>query len=134
MIVWASTYFFFPRKIYRIRRGIHKHFKFWSFKHYSADLFEETVTSIIFPNYPNFNDATETYDDFIQKIVVAFDKISPIKKRGISHKCQEWFGNKISEAIKSRDKLVKKFVRSRLHIEKELYNATPYKVYKLIFN
>ena len=33
---------FSTRKISRIKRGSHKHIKFRSFKHYSADLFKET--------------------------------------------------------------------------------------------
>ena len=45
---------------------MHKHIKFHSFKHYLADLFKETVTSINFPNYQNFNDTAEAYNDFIQ--------------------------------------------------------------------
>ena len=44
------------------------------------------------------------------------------------------FDGEISEAIKNRVKLLKKFKKSRLHIDKELYNAAQYKVYKLIFN
>ena len=40
----------------------------------------------------------------------------------------------MSEAIKNRDKSLKKFKRSRLHIDKKLYNAVLYKVHKLIFN
>ena len=97
------------RKISRIKRGTHKHIKFRSFKHYSADLFKETLTSINFPNYLNFNDATEAYDDFIQKITVATDQLAPIKERRIKHNSQEWFDGEISEAIKNRDKLLKKF-------------------------
>ena len=62
---------FCTRKISRIKRGTHKHIKFRSFKHYLADLFKETLTSINFPKYLSFNDAAETYDDFIQKIIVA---------------------------------------------------------------
>ena len=73
---------FCTRKISRIKRGTHKHIKFRSFKHYSADLFKETLTSINFPNYLNFNDATEAYDDFIQKIMVAIDKEHLLKKEG----------------------------------------------------
>ena len=57
---------FCTKKISRIKRGRHKHIEFLSFKHYLADLFKETLTSINFPNYQNFNDATEAYDDFIQ--------------------------------------------------------------------
>ena len=91
-----------------------------------ADLFKETLTSINFPNYQNFNDATEAYDDFIQKIMVAIDKVAPIKERRIKHNSQEWFDGEISETIKNCDKLLKKLKRSRLHINKELYNAARY--------
>ena len=106
---------------------MHKHIKFCSFKHYSADLFKETLTSISFPNYQNFNDATEAYDNFIQKIMVAIDKVAPIKEKRINHNSQEWFDGEISEAIKSHDKLLKKFLKSTLHIDKELHNAARYK-------
>ena len=122
------------QKISRIKRGTHKHIKFRSFKHYSADLFKETLTSINFPNYENFDDATEAYDDFIQKIMVAINKVAPIKERKIKHNSQEYFNGEISEAIKNRDKLLKKFKRSRLHINKKLHNAARYKVHKMIFN
>ena len=87
-----------------------------------------------FLSYQNFNDAAEAYDDFIQKIMVAIDKVAPINKRRLKHNSQEWFDGEISEAIKNRDKLLKKFKRSRLHIDKELYNAARYKVHKMIFN
>ena len=95
---------FCPRKISRIKSGTHKHNKFRSFKNYSADLFKETLTSINFPNYHNYNDSTEAYDDSIQKIMVAIDKVAPIKERSIKHNSQEWFDGEISEATKSRDK------------------------------
>ena len=115
-------------KISRIKRDMHKHIKFRSFKHYSADLFKETLTSINFCNYLSFNDATEAYDDFIQKTMVAVDKVVPIKERRIKHNSLDWFD------AKNRDKLLKKFEKSRLHIGKELYNAARYEVHKLIFN
>ena len=79
---------FCTRKLSRIKRGTHRHIKFRSFKHYSADIFKETLTSINFPNYLNFNNATEAYDDFIQKIMVAIDKVAPIKERKIIHNSQ----------------------------------------------
>ena len=69
------------RKSSRIKRGTYKQYKFRSFKHYSPDLFDETLTSMNFPNYQNVNDATEAYDDFIQKIMVVMDKVAPIKER-----------------------------------------------------
>ena len=115
---------FCTRKISRIKKGTHKQIKFRWFKHYSADLFKET--SMNFPNYQNFNDATKSYDDFIQKIMVAIDKVAPIKERRIKHNSQELFDGEISEATKNRDKLLEKFKRSRLHTVKELYNAARY--------
>ena len=130
----TTNSFFCTRKFLGLKEARTIHIKFRSFKHYSADLFKETLTSINFPNYQNFNDSTEAYDDFIQKIMVAIDKVAPIKERRIKHNSQEWFDGEISEAIKNRDNLLKKFQRSRLHIDKELYNAARYKVHKMIFN
>ena len=45
----------------------------------------------------------------MMKIMVAIDKVAPIKERRIKHNSQEWFDGEISEAIKNRDKLLKKF-------------------------
>ena len=45
---------------------------------------KKTVTGVFFPNYQNSNDATEAYYDFIQKIMVAIDKVAPIKERTIN--------------------------------------------------
>ena len=100
---------FCTRNISGIKRGTHKHIKFRSFKNYSADLFKETLASINFPNYQKFNDATEANDDFIQKILVAINKVAPIKERRTEHNSQEWFDGEISEAVKNRDRLLKKF-------------------------
>ena len=69
---------------------MHKRIKFRLFSHYLADLFKETLTSINIPNFQNFNDTTETYDDFIQKIMVLIEKVAPIKERRIKQNSQEW--------------------------------------------
>ena len=60
---------------------------------------------------------TEAYDDFIQKIMIAIDKVAPMKERRIKHNSQKWFDDEISEAIKNRDELLKKIKKSRLHID-----------------
>ena len=61
------------------------------------------------PSYQNFNDAAEAHDDLIQKIMVAIDKVAPIKERRLKHNSQEWFDGEIYETIKNRDKFLKKF-------------------------
>ena len=67
--------------------------------------------SINFANYQNFNDATKTFDDFIQKIMVVIDKVAPIKERRIKHNSQECFDDEISEVIKNCDKLFQKKIK-----------------------
>ena len=69
---------FCARNTSRIKSVTHKHIKFCSFKYYSAELFKETLTTINFFKYPNFNDAIEGYNNFLQKIMVAIDQVAPI--------------------------------------------------------
>ena len=40
----------------------------------------------------------------------------------------------IAGKIKNRDKLLKKFKKSKLNIDKDIYNGARYKVRKMIFN
>ena len=65
------------KKFSRIKRNTHKQIKLRFFMHYSANVFEESLTDIIFSSYQNFDDTTQTYDDFIQKILVAIDMVAP---------------------------------------------------------
>ena len=51
------------------------------------------------------------------------DKVAPIKERWVKQ-----------NSLKNRDKLFKKFKKSKLHIDKDIYNAARYKVRKMIFN
>ena len=48
-----------------------------------ADLFEQELSISNFPNYQNYNDINETYNDFIQKIMSVIDKVAPIKESRI---------------------------------------------------
>ena len=41
---------------------------------------------------------------------------APIKERRIKYNSQEWFDGEISEAIKNRDKLLKKILKDRDYI------------------
>ena len=102
------------RKISRIKRGSHKQVKFRSFKHYTADLLEQELSRLNFPNYRNFNDINEAYNDFIQKIMNVIDKVAPLKERRVKQNSQEWFDGKIGDEIKNRRKLFRKFKKSKL--------------------
>ena len=67
------------RKISRIKRGSHRQIKFFSFKHYTVDLFRQELSKLNFPSYQNYNHINEAYIDFIQKIMSVIDKVAPIK-------------------------------------------------------
>ena len=62
------------------------------------------------------------------------DKVAPIKERLVKQNSQEWFDGEIANEIKKRDELFKKFKKSRLHIDKDIYNGARYKVRKMIFD
>ena len=81
-----------------------------------------------FPNYQNYNDSNEAYNDFIQKIMEVIDKVALIKERRIKQNSQEWFDWGFADETKIRDKLFKKFKKSKLHIDKDIYNAPRHKL------
>ena len=51
------------------------------------------------------------------------DKVTPIKERRIKQNSQEWFDREIADEIENCDKLLKKFEKSKLHLDKDIYNA-----------
>ena len=76
-----------------------------------------------FPNDQIYNEINEAYNDFIQKIMGVIDKVAPIKERRVKLNSQKWFDGEIADEIKNRNKLFKKFKKSKLHIHKEIYNV-----------
>ena len=49
------------------------------------------------------------------------DIVRPIKSRQIKQNSQVWFDGEVAEKISVCDKLFKKFKKSKLHIDKEIY-------------
>ena len=99
-----------------------------------VDLFQQELSKLNFPIYQNFNDINKAYNNFIQKIMNVIDKIAPLKERQVKQNSQEWFDGKFADEIKNRDKLFKKFKKSKLQIDKDIYNAARYKLQKMIIN
>ena len=60
------------------------------------------------------------------------DLVAPIKSRQIKQNSQEWFDGEVAEKINVRDKLFKKFKKSKLRIDKEIYKIARYELQKLI--
>ena len=69
------------RKISRIKRGTHKQVRCRLLKNYSADIYEEALDKIDFPNYHNFENINDAYSNVIQKVMGVIDLVAPIKSR-----------------------------------------------------
>ena len=50
------------------------------------------------------------------------------------NRIEEWFDGEVAESIKVRDRLFKKFKKSKLHIDKELFKAARNSTQSLIKN
>ena len=109
---------YWTREISRIKRSTHKEIRCRSLKNYSADIYEEALGRVDFPNYNNFENINDAYSNFIQKVMGVIDLVAPIKSRQIRQNSQEWFDGKVAEKISVGDKLFKRFKKSKLHIDK----------------
>ena len=112
--------------------GTHKYLNFRSLKSYTVDYFKEALKQVDFPNYENFGDINEAYSNFFQKLMAVIDKIAPYKCKRVTGDTQKWFDGEVLEKLNLRNKLFKKFKKSRLHIDKELYKKSKYDALKLI--
>ena len=77
------------RKISRVKRGMLKQIRYLSLKNYSADIYEEALVRVDFPNYRNFENINDAYSHFIQKVMRVIDLVAPIKSRRIKQNTQE---------------------------------------------
>ena len=64
------------RKISRIKRGMHKRIRY-----YEADIYEEALVRVDFPNYRNFENNNDAYSNFIRKLMRVIDLVAPINSR-----------------------------------------------------
>ena len=60
------------------------------------------------------------------------DKLAPFKTKRVKGNSQEQFDGEVLESIALRDKLFKKFKRSKLNVDKEIYNKARNKSHRLI--
>ena len=60
------------------------------------------------------------------------DKVAPFKTKRVKGNSQEWFDDEVLESIALRDKLFKNFKRSKLNVDKEIYNKVRSKSHRLI--
>ena len=126
---------FCTRKVSRIKTGVaHKYLNFSSLKNYTADYYKEALKQVDFPNYENFGDVNKAYSNFFQKLMTVIDKITPCKSKRVKGNTQKWFDGEVLEKLNLRNELFKKFNKSRLHTDKELYKKSKCDALKLIMS
>ena len=59
--------------------------------------------------------------DLVEKILRVVDKIAPFKDLRIKSNTQDWFDDEVTEAIILRQKRLKHFKSTKVHINEELY-------------
>ena len=78
------------------------------------------MSKVYFPNYEKIGDMNKAYENFIQKLMSVIDKLTPFKTKRGNGNSQEWLDGEVLESIALRDKLPKKFMRSTVHVDKEI--------------
>ena len=101
------------RKHLAIKTGKHNTINLRSQKKYSKDSFLEQLWEIQFPNYQNFS----CINDFLEKLMEVIDKITPLREMRIKWSSKPWFDWEAIERINVRDKLKKKFNKTKLQID-----------------
>ena len=67
-----------------------------------------------FPNYETYTDINHAYSNFINKLTLSIDKIAPTKVMRPKNRSEDWFDSEIFNAIRIRNKYLKKFKKTRL--------------------
>ena len=67
----------------------------------------------------------------MEKILSVVDKTAPSKDLRIKNSTQDWFDNQVAKAIKLREKRLKQFKSTKLHIDEDLYKEAKYHAMKL---
>ena len=60
------------------------------------------------------------------------DTLASFKTKRVKGTSQEWFDGEVLESIALRDKLFKKFKRSKLNVDKEIYNKARNRSHRLV--
>ena len=68
----------------------------------------------------------------MNKITQVINNLAPYKTIRVKNQSNEWFDGELAEQISNRDKLFKKFKKSKLHINELIYKEAKNTVQRLI--
>ena len=111
------------RKLSHTKVRTHKQMTFRLLQYYTVETYNEALSKVYFPNYENFSDVNKAYEKLIQKLM------SVILIKG---NLQKTFYGEFLESRALQDKLLKTFKRSKLNLDKKIYNKARSKLNGLI--
>ena len=123
---------FLIRKMKKIKLYHHTYIKYRSFKNYAVSEHEERLKLVNFPNYLKFDNIDSAYSNFLKTLTTVIDSLAHSMAKRIKVRTQEWFDGEISELIAIRNQQYKKFKKTLVHVDKEIFKKTKYKVIKMI--
>ena len=95
---------FCTRKVKKAKPNKRSYLTFCSMKNVSAEIYEETLSKLIFPDYKNFSRVNEAYSDLTPKVVDVVNKMAPTKTIRIKNNTNAWFDGEIADKIAAQDK------------------------------
>ena len=112
---------YMTRKHQNIKIGKHNTINIRSMKNYTKELFIQKLSEVQFPIYSDFENVNDAYTDLLSKFMSVIDKIAPLKQIRLKTNTKPWFDGEILEKIRIRDKLRKKYKKSGLQIDFEMF-------------
>ena len=89
-------------------------------KNFSTEIYEEALGKLKFPDYKKFSCVNEAFYDLTSKIFDVVKKVAPTKTTRVKNNTNEWFDGEIAEKVTARDKLFRKFKKSKLNMDEIL--------------
>ena len=90
------------------------------------------MNDVNFPNYSEFDDVNKAFVDFSDKLTQTVEAIAPYREFRVKGHTEDWFDGEIMERIKNRDKLLKKYKKSKLEVDHKIYSEAKLIVSTLI--
>ena len=101
-------------------------------KNYSKEIFLGKLREIQFPNFRNYENINEAYQTFFDKIMAVIDKIAPLKEIRVKGNSKPWFDAEVIDRIQVRDKLRKKYNKTKLQIDYDNFKNAQKQAKKIV--
>ena len=122
------------KKIKTVKIGKHNAIPIRSYSNYSKESLLEKLRKKDLPDYSPFNCTDAVCTDLTTAVQDAVYEIAPMKDIRVKRNSKPWFDSDIMEAIRIREKLKERFLRTYLHVDYERFKGQRSSVQQKIKN